>query len=233
CAPRWRAQPPGRPQRWRADQGQPPRRHRRERSDRPRCRGGPRVRPAHAADRGRGHLARSAGPGARRRGRRHPARQHAHPDDGRGCATDRRAGDPGGLGRDHAGDGAAGGGDGRGPDLLRRADPLGPGARYQPGDRTAAGEGYAMSDREPRNVTSVGGLVVRDNAVLLVRMNYGPNRGRYMLPGGLIDPGETLDVAIAREVLEEAGVEARPVGIIGLRSRYDGPNNDTYVLWLL
>lgn len=90
-----------------------------------------------------------------------------------------------------------------------------------------------MSDREPRNVTSVGGLVVRDNAVLLVRMNYGPNRGRYMLPGGLIDPGETLDVAIAREVLEEAGVEARPVGIIGLRSRYDGLNNDTYVLWLL
>ena len=90
-----------------------------------------------------------------------------------------------------------------------------------------------MSDREPRNVTSVGGLVVRGDAVLLVRMTYGPNRGRYMLPGGLIDPGETLDVAIAREVREEAGVEARPVGIIGLRSRYDGPDNDTYVLWLL
>ncbi|MBX5446384.1 NUDIX domain-containing protein [Sphaerobacter sp.] len=90
-----------------------------------------------------------------------------------------------------------------------------------------------MSDREPRNVTSVGGLVVRGDAVLLVRMTYGPNRGRYMLPGGLIDPGETLDVAIAREVREEAGVEARPVGIIGLRSRFDGPDNDTYVLWLL
>lgn len=85
----------------------------------------------------------------------------------------------------------------------------------------------------PRNVTSVGGLVVRGDAVLLVRMTYGPSRGRYMLPGGLVEPGETLDRAIMREVLEETGVSARPLGIIGLRSRYDGPHNDTYILWLL
>ena len=89
-----------------------------------------------------------------------------------------------------------------------------------------------MSER-PRNVTSVGGLVVRDDRVLLVRMTYGPSRGRYMLPGGVVDPGETLDVAIAREVLEETGVVARPAGIIGLRTRYDGEHNDNYVLWLL
>ncbi|HET7035057.1 MAG TPA: NUDIX domain-containing protein [Thermomicrobiaceae bacterium] len=95
----------------------------------------------------------------------------------------------------------------------------------------SAPQGVARS--APRNVTSVGGLVVRDDAVLLVRMTYGPSHGRYMLPGGLVEPGETLDRAIAREVLEETGVAARPLGIIGLRSRYDGPNNDTYVLWLL
>ncbi|HVX29836.1 MAG TPA: NUDIX domain-containing protein [Nitrolancea sp.] len=90
-----------------------------------------------------------------------------------------------------------------------------------------------MSRPERRNVTSVGGLVVRDDAVLLVRMSYGPSRGRLMLPGGLLDPGETLDVAIAREVLEETGVVADPVGIIGIRTRYDGPATDNYVLWLL
>lgn len=90
-----------------------------------------------------------------------------------------------------------------------------------------------MSERRPRNSTGVGGLVVRGDAVLLVRMTYGPSRGRYMLPGGLVDPGETLDVAIAREVLEETGVTARPVGIIGVRTRYDGPDTDTYVMWQL
>ena len=89
-----------------------------------------------------------------------------------------------------------------------------------------------MSER-PRNVTSAGGLVVRGEEVLLVRMTYGPSRGRYMLPGGVLDPGETLDVAVAREVLEETGVTARPVGIIGLRTRHDGQNTDTYTLWLL
>ncbi|RIK42271.1 MAG: NADH pyrophosphatase [Chloroflexi bacterium] len=92
-----------------------------------------------------------------------------------------------------------------------------------------------MSDtpRPPRNVTSVGALVVRDNALLVVRMTYGVSKGRYMLPGGVLDPGETLDVAAAREVREETGVEARPVGIVGVRTRYDGHNTDTYILWLL
>ncbi|MGA7672698.1 MAG: NUDIX domain-containing protein [Nitrolancea sp.] len=90
-----------------------------------------------------------------------------------------------------------------------------------------------MSQRERRNVTSVGGLVVRHDAILLVRMTYGPSKGRLMLPGGVMDPGETLDVAIAREVFEETGVIAEPVGIIGLRSRHDGDNTDTYILWLL
>jgi 8-oxo-dGTP diphosphatase len=90
-----------------------------------------------------------------------------------------------------------------------------------------------MSRPERMNVTSVGGLVVRDDTVLLVRMTYGASRGMLMLPGGILDPGETLDVAIVREVFEETGIVADPVGIIGLRSRYDGPKTDNYVLWLL
>ncbi len=84
-----------------------------------------------------------------------------------------------------------------------------------------------------KNVTSVGGLVVRNDAVLLVRMTYGPSRGRFMLPGGVMDPGETLDMAVAREVLEETGVVADPVGIIGMRSYHDDHRTDTYILWLL
>jgi ADP-ribose pyrophosphatase YjhB (NUDIX family) len=87
--------------------------------------------------------------------------------------------------------------------------------------------------RPPRNVTSVGALVVRDGCLLVVRMTYGPSIGRWMIPGGLLDPGETLDTAAAREVLEETGIVARPLGIAGLRSRTDGLNTDNYVVWLL
>jgi 8-oxo-dGTP diphosphatase len=85
--------------------------------------------------------------------------------------------------------------------------------------------------RDIRNTTGVGGVVVREDEILVVRMTYGPSQGRYMLPGGLIDPGETADDAVVREVREETGIEARPRGIIGVRSRYTERGTDTYMIW--
>jgi 8-oxo-dGTP diphosphatase len=85
--------------------------------------------------------------------------------------------------------------------------------------------------REPRNTTGVGGLVVRNEEILVVRMTYGPSQGRYMLPGGLLDPGETADAAVTREVREETGIEAVPRGIIGVRCRYTDRGTDTYLIW--
>lgn len=85
--------------------------------------------------------------------------------------------------------------------------------------------------REPRNTTGVGGLVVREDEILVVRMTYGPSQGRYMIPGGLLDPGETLDGAVAREVREETGIEAAPRSIVGVRSRYTERGTDTYLIW--
>lgn len=87
--------------------------------------------------------------------------------------------------------------------------------------------------REPWNTTGVGGVVVRENEILVARMTYGPSQGRYMLPGGLLDPGETADDAVVREVREETGIESAPRGIIGVRSRYTERGTDTYLIWHL
>jgi 8-oxo-dGTP diphosphatase len=87
--------------------------------------------------------------------------------------------------------------------------------------------------RPPKNVTAVGAIVVGSDGVLLVKMAYGPTKGQYMLPGGLLDPGETLDDAVVREVREETSVEARAIGVCGVRTRHDGRHNDTYVIFLL
>jgi len=87
--------------------------------------------------------------------------------------------------------------------------------------------------RPPKNVTAVGAVVVRSQGILLVKMAYGPTKGQYMLPGGILDPGETLDDAVVREVCEETGVEARVLGVCAVRTRHDGPQNDTYVIFLL
>ena len=53
------------------------------------------------------------------------------------------------------------------------------------------------------------GAVVRDEAgrLLLVLRGRDPGRGRWSLPGGRIEPGESAAEAAAREVREETGLE--------------------------
>jgi NADH pyrophosphatase NudC (nudix superfamily) len=64
---------------------------------------------------------------------------------------------------------------------------------------------------------AVRGLVWRDERVLLVRMNYGPLKGKWLFPGGLAKPGETVVEAVVREVQEESGVHMEVTGVLGLR----------------
>ncbi len=54
---------------------------------------------------------------------------------------------------------------------------------------------------------AVGAVVLRaDGAVLLVRRAHAPAAGSWTLPGGKVEPGETLEQAGVREVEEETGV---------------------------
>ncbi len=62
----------------------------------------------------------------------------------------------------------------------------------------------------------VRGVVFRDSEILLVQERDG---GRWSLPGGWADVGESPSEAVAREVLEESGYAARPVRLLGLYDR--------------
>jgi 8-oxo-dGTP diphosphatase len=59
-----------------------------------------------------------------------------------------------------------------------------------------------VSDRAIR--IRVGVLIWRDGQVLLVRHEKG-GRSYWLVPGGGVDPGETLEAAGARELIEETG----------------------------
>lgn len=85
----------------------------------------------------------------------------------------------------------------------------------------------------PAHTLAVGAVLRRDATILLVRQCYGPARGQYLFPGGLVEPSETLDQAVLRELAEETGLQATVCGIVGLRTRADGPRTDTYVMFLL
>ena len=56
----------------------------------------------------------------------------------------------------------------------------------------------------------VGALVFRRDAILLVERGRDPLKGYWSLPGGLVETGERLEAAIAREVFEETGLRVKP-----------------------
>jgi ADP-ribose pyrophosphatase YjhB (NUDIX family) len=59
-----------------------------------------------------------------------------------------------------------------------------------------------------RPLVGAGALVVRKGRILLVRRKNPPNRGRWTVPGGLVELGESVEEAARREVKEELGVRA-------------------------
>jgi 8-oxo-dGTP diphosphatase len=65
----------------------------------------------------------------------------------------------------------------------------------------------------------VGAVVADQGRVLLVRRGTEPLRGQWSLPGGLVEVGESLTSAVAREVLEETGLVVEPVELIELLDR--------------
>lgn len=80
----------------------------------------------------------------------------------------------------------------------------------------------------------VGGAVIQDGRLLMVRRASRRGRGNWQVPGGFIEPDETIEQAVVREVVEEAGVTAEVEGILGLRNRYDPDvGNSLYIVLLL
>jgi ADP-ribose pyrophosphatase YjhB (NUDIX family) len=56
-------------------------------------------------------------------------------------------------------------------------------------------------------VVAVGGVAVVDGALLLVRRGKPPEAGRWTIPGGRVEMGESLAEAVERELLEETGLD--------------------------
>ena len=68
-----------------------------------------------------------------------------------------------------------------------------------------------------RPFLAVSATIYREGRVLLVRRARAPGRDLFSLPGGVVEAGETLAEAVAREVLEETGLIVEPVQLAGHR----------------
>lgn len=88
-----------------------------------------------------------------------------------------------------------------------------------------------MPRRYPnRPVLAVAGVVINQGRVLLVKRGAPPALGLWSIPGGMVELGESLAGACAREVAEETGimVEVGPLVEVVERLRPDADHRLEY-----
>jgi 8-oxo-dGTP diphosphatase len=63
--------------------------------------------------------------------------------------------------------------------------------------------------------TSTAIIPFPNNKILLIKRKTIPFRNYWALPGGRMDPGETIEQTIVREVKEETGLDVEVVSVVG------------------
>ena len=78
-----------------------------------------------------------------------------------------------------------------------------------------------MNLRSPK--LTVDGIINKDDCILLIKRKNNPFKGKWALPGGFVEYGETTEKAVIREILEETGLETKVKKLLGV---YSDPNRD-------
>jgi len=67
-----------------------------------------------------------------------------------------------------------------------------------------------------RPIPAVGAFIIKDGKILLIRRAYEPCAGKWSVPGGTIELGETTIDALRREVFEELDVKLKSVRLLDI-----------------
>ena len=79
-------------------------------------------------------------------------------------------------------------------------------------------------------IPCIGAIVFDEQGrLLLVQRANPPAQGKWSLPGGRLEPGETSESGVVREVREETGLDVTVIREVGTIQR-DAPSGDTYVI---
>ena len=70
---------------------------------------------------------------------------------------------------------------------------------------------------------AVDALILIDGKLVLVKRGNEPYKGKYALPGGFVEFGETTKEAVVREVHEETGLHTKVSRLLGV---YSAPDRD-------
>lgn len=105
---------------------------------------------------------------------------------------------------------------------------------------TTPSEDEAVESTAPKLRPAARGVVLdRDDRILLVRFEFDDGTGLWATPGGGVEPGESLQEALVRELREEIGLEPpadpphlwhQEVVAEGHATGYDGVINDYFLV---
>jgi len=56
-------------------------------------------------------------------------------------------------------------------------------------------------------IIGVGAVIIKDGKILLEKRKNEPGKGKWSVPGGLVELGESVEQTVMREVEEETGLE--------------------------
>ena len=65
-----------------------------------------------------------------------------------------------------------------------------------------------------RPIVGVGAIIVHEGKILLEKRKSAPGKGKWSVPGGLVELGESIEQAVIREVKEETGLEVEEPRLI-------------------
>ena len=68
-------------------------------------------------------------------------------------------------------------------------------------------------------LVGVGAIIIERDCVVLVKRGHPPLAGEWSIPGGVLEMGETLRQAAAREALEETGLTVEVGELLGVYDR--------------
>ena len=70
-------------------------------------------------------------------------------------------------------------------------------------------------------IVGIGAVIVREGKIALIKRGNEPSKGKWTIPGGLVELGESLEQAVIRETKEETGLDVENPCLIDVVSNVD------------
>ena len=70
-------------------------------------------------------------------------------------------------------------------------------------------------------IVGIGAVIISEGKIALIKRGNEPSKGKWTIPGGLVELGETLEQAVIRETKEETGLDVENPRLIDVVSNVD------------